>query len=147
MIDAKHLAVHRWQLLDISERRMALEEIENMIAQSQNRPSCDVCFITMKGHLSGYYHGGSIYLNALLIEQDQPKPAIETVLHEGRHAYQHYATNHPGFHKNEAEVVIWRNNLKNYITPEVHLMKYFSQPVEVDARDFAQLQVNNILLG
>jgi len=39
---------------------------------------------------------------------------IDTIAHEGRHAYQHYAIEHPGFHPNTHEVDAWRENFKNY---------------------------------
>ena len=62
---------------------------------------------------------------------------IDTIAHEGRHAYQHYAVEHPGFHPDEHEVEYWRANFETYLQPNLYgFDAYWMQPVEVDARRY-----------
>jgi hypothetical protein len=71
------------------------------------------------------------------------KGVLATVFHELRHAYQHNACKSPAlYNMDRATARIWRTNFKNYISPSKNPRRYFNQPVEQDARDFALLVVD-----
>lgn len=71
--------------------------------------------------------------------------AVETVIHELRHAVQHKSINEPGFWDvDEKTRMEWKNNLENYIPPEVDFRGYALQPIEVDARTFADEAMSEV---
>lgn len=67
-----------------------------------------------------------------------------TVLHETFHAYQHQCIEGKIQHSNPTEVEVWRENFKNYITPDEDIVGYWNQPVEVSARIFAEVHNKQI---
>lgn len=89
----------------------------------------------------GAYSSGanSITLNELLLEEDDPRKTIRTLLHEARHAFQHFAVEHPWRAKpDEDNVYSWEFNIENYIRSEVDFDMYRSQDIEADADAFAE---------
>lgn len=84
------------------------------------------------------------------------KEVINTIIHEGRHAYQHYNVDVKCIHESGAEVETWRENFydsqylyyrstgQRIVIPyndgslhDVDFRLYYYQPVEIDARNFA----------
>ena len=82
---------------------------------------------------------------------DDPRPALETYLHEFRHSYQHEQINR--LEKPQCQNLVndhglareWSDNLQDYRNPELDFESYFNQPVESDARDFADQIVTRLL--
>jgi hypothetical protein len=75
----------------------------------------------------------------LLADSRNLTKAVDTIAHEGRHAYQHYAIEHPGFHPDAAQTSAWAANFHNYLTAEQYGFEaYRNQPVEADAWAFGQ---------
>ena len=74
---------------------------------------------------------------------DDPRAALETYLHEFRHGYQHEQI--ARFEKPQFQNLVdnrelaeeWSKNDKHYQKPEVDYESYYNQPLESDARDFA----------
>jgi len=90
----------------------------------------------------GYFSGdGYLYLNSdVLYDETQREDALDTIFHEGRHAFQRAAMNDPktyGISEETAES--WRNNQppNNYIRYEQDPIGYAEQPIEKDAFSFA----------
>ena len=86
-----------------------------------------------------------IYVNSSQFASDtrygKDSEAIVTAcLHEGRHAYQHQVADGIVLHDNQAEADAWKENLSegNYISFRENPRAYYNQPVEVDARRFAE---------
>lgn len=80
-----------------------------------------------------------ITLNKLLLEEENPRKIIRTLLHEARHAFQHFAVEHPWRAKpDESNVYSWEFNIENYIKSEVDFDMYRSQDIEADADAFAE---------
>lgn len=83
-----------------------------------------------------------IEINARIV--DSPDIAklgrvLDTIIHEARHQFQHEAIENPErFGISQQTADIWRNNYTNYISPEDDLEGYFKQPIEQDARGFAE---------
>lgn len=72
-------------------------------------------------------------------EGDDIKGLVEAVAHEGRHAYQHYAVDNPGFHPDAEEVERWRHNFDDVLSAEEYgYQRYRTQPIEVDASEYAE---------
>ena len=81
--------------------------------------------------------------NILLLQQEDPvfyTRTVMNILHESRHALQYAAVfdghNPMGF--NNATILTWANNILNYIKHSVDPDGYHNQPVEKDARAFAE---------
>ena len=66
------------------------------------------------------------------------RTVFETIIHELRHAVQHKALEEPGFWGIDDERrKTWKENMDNYIRPEVDFRGYARQPIEADATTFA----------
>ena len=80
-----------------------------------------------------------IILNKLLLEEENPRKIIRTLLHEARHAFQRFAVEHPWRAKpDESNIYSWEFSIENYISSDVDFNMYQSQSIEADADDFAQ---------
>ena len=127
-----------WQSLEEPERLNALQQVENTMADIQNRPQVPVLSESLGPKSFGYYDGNSIHVSSDVMMTDDVAENVDTVVHEGRHAYQQYAMDHPGFHSNAAEVDAWRDNQANYLSAEMYGQEiYQSQPLEADAWSYA----------
>ena len=76
---------------------------------------------------------------ALLLEGENPRKIIRTLLHEARHAFQHFAVEHPWRAKpDEGNFYSWELSIENYIKSDVDFNMYRSQAIETDADSFAE---------
>lgn len=141
----------RWNALTTQEKLNTLQAIENEVAEREGRASCQVSgrYIpsTPEGVTLGYYNRGmrDITINTeQLMEQSQYgndyRVHLDTVLHEGRHAYQHQAVMGEIIHAEPEQVKAWADNMApgHYITFERNPRAYAAQPIERDAREFAR---------
>ena len=140
------LDLETWRKASFEQRCSTITELANKIADQTRIPRANVVFKDMKDmRSSGSYcaETNTLTINSLHLKQGtNPRfrsECIDTVAHEMRHAYQHYAVKHPGFHPNSREVEYWAANMPpHYITPEMAektfgLEYYEKQPVEMDA--------------
>ena len=148
------LQAHAWEGLTVSERLDQLRVLESKLAEIQGRPPCAVIAEDMP-ELSdcGYYDGEKIHINRAHLELDAYRlEAIDTIAHEGRHAYQHYAVMNPGFHPNVKDTIYWAANREAYFSPKdisgkFGLEYYENQPVEIDARLYADIVKSTVESG
>lgn len=64
---------------------------------------------------------------------------VNTVIHECKHALQNDAARGRNTHGYSQELIVaWYRNINDYITPEEDLEAYVKQPIEWDARCFAE---------
>lgn len=127
-----------WQGLDEAERLNALQNVENQMAALQNRPPAEVDVYDGRPGECGQYSPDTnqIHINEGHLMGDPVCDVVDTTVHEGRHAYQHHAVDHPGVHDDSVKVEAWRENMQpgNYLTAEQYGQKrYQEQPVEKDA--------------
>lgn len=150
-----------WSKLSLEEKHSVLCEIEENLAEIEHRPTMCVEVEKMKGGTLGYQDSSSnrIAINSDVLASDKPeahKKILDTIIHEGRHAYQHYNVDVKLIHESGAEVESWRENFydskyqyyqttgqKVYIPTEEgyeamsDYRLYYYQPVEIDARNFS----------
>lgn len=103
-------------------------------------------FEPMPFHQMGAYNpvDNTIMLNSSLLEMSDPHELLDTILHESRHAYQEYAVEHPcNVNVDTATLAQWEENFNNYVDSTLDFEGYFNQPIEVDARNFAEQTINN----
>ncbi len=155
------LKYENWCKLSLSERAEVLNKIEQNVAVIEHRPALKVELEQMKPRSLGYQCAAEdkIVLNTLYVganSREQHREVIDTIIHEGRHAYQHYNTDVKTIHESISKVRTW---YENFYSPEykyyhsgtqkilipyhdgtihdVDYRLYYYQPVETDARDFA----------
>lgn len=145
-----------WKDLSPEKRLSSLSELEQRVAEITLRPPCEVVMEEMDGK-NGYQIGNKIALNKDLLENNNfgsMKQVIRTTLHEGRHAYQDFNLNKCVVEPNHELVNSWRVNLKDmgyengncgiFDFAKMGLKRYYTQPVEVDARVFAESVVGKV---
>lgn len=145
------LTGEKWHSLDDSGKLEVLQTIENHMASESGRLPCPVegrwLYTGEDGIVLGSYSRDSqaIYINASQFDPESrygkdPDRIITACIHEGRHAYQNQVVNGLAVHGNAREAEIWKENLSedNYISYRENPVAYYMQPVEVDARTFAE---------
>lgn len=145
------LTGEKWSSLEDSEKVEVLQTIENRMAFESGRLPCPVVgqwlYTGEDGIVLGAYSRDTqtIYINTSQFDPDSkygrdPDRIITTCIHEGRHAYQNQVANGLIIHEDAEEAETWRDNLAedNYISYQENPVAYYMQPVEVDARSFAE---------
>lgn len=147
----QNLTDETWRGLQVDEKLAVLRAIEQETALREGRQPCKVVgeFIPSgeDGITLGYYNRGT-RLITINTEQLDPQGKygnnygrmVNTILHEGRHAYQHQAVTGEIEHDDKKELAAWADNMQpgHYITYERNPRGYFNQPIERDARSFAE---------
>lgn len=157
----ENLRLENWTQLSIEKRTELLNQIEQRIAAYEHRPPLKVEIKDMPPRRMGYQdsYNHKIVLNSKIVGSNNPnmhREVIDTIIHEGRHAYQHYNVDVRCIHESPSEVAQWRENFYSekfgYYTHQgkqilieyghgrkmdVDYRLYYHQPVEIDARNFA----------
>lgn len=153
----------QWSKLGKLARLQVLQEFENRAAAEQGRSALRVVPFNPKGRFAnilGFYAYGNekvgryLFLNRNFLNKDpgkvlmySPGQAVATLLHEGRHAYQHAVADGKISDPDDNLRKIWGMNFGCYQspknTPESDML-YVHQEVEADARRFAMNQLEKI---
>lgn len=155
------LRYENWSKLSLEQRKQVLNELETNIARIEHRPALTVDVELMKPKTLGYQSASQqkIALNSMYVNSNSPeihREVIDTIIHEGRHAYQHYNVDVKLIHESVSEVKSWEENFydpqykyyqstgQRVLIPfndgkihNVDYRLYYYQPVEIDARNFA----------
>lgn len=135
------LAPAAWQTLDAGDRLAALQAVEEQMAAIQGRPSVAVVPEALPAGTFGAFDGERITVNTDHLEEEMPVGEfVDTIVHEGRHAYQAYAVEHPAVVTDSALVQAWADNMApgNYLSAELYGQElYQRQPIEADAWSYA----------
>jgi hypothetical protein len=153
----RNLDQERWNNLNLRGRVQTLQSVENEMAARQGREPCKVEAAKIgragEDQAAGAYDPGTkkIYVNSELLYYDENyksdiKEHIDTVLHEGRHAYQDQAVNAEIEHPNREEVYLWAENNHNYINDQENIRAYYNQPVEKDAYGYSEEMTRQVLM-
>ena len=160
--DMEELEFDNWTKLSVKGKVEVLNKLEQRIADIEHRPAATIRAEEMGPELNGYELDGEIALNQENLQNTDLAPenlenVLETLIHEGRHAYQEYNVNERMVHTSEAQVESWRENYEvlGYESGEpiynsifgfeytndglrhIGARLYYYQPVESDARQFA----------
>ena len=152
----EELSPERWKNLSVSRKEEVLQGLENRLAAASHRPACKVRIEKMNPNWGGFHNSDGIALNADRV--DNPKNVVRTLLHEGRHEYQTYNINLlkkgvAAIEPSGEKVESWRINMEDlgyengecgfFDFRKIGLKRYFAQPVEVDARVFAETSLTH----
>lgn len=146
-----YLNDERWKQCSVEQKIEILSGIEREIAIRERRLPCALKpyrELTQKdGSISlGQYNRitKDISINIVQLERgskygDDYRVHLDTILHEGRHAYQDQAVLGYVDEKNIELLQQWRENMEpgHYISPKQNYLRYYMQPVEADAREYA----------
>ncbi len=147
----------QWASLDASKRLAALQEVECRMAKKQGRPVCLIHAEPMSASSMGSFDGERINLNSNLLRSPRTlfgkvRPyggiaALDTVIHEGRHAMQRAVVCGKCSVKVSEKVRrTWAINTVGYMngkTPAAFAF-YAFQPMERDAREYASKALSGI---
>lgn len=135
---------NKWNDMGLEERQIAINKLSNYCCGDlgiEKNPKITY-YEGEKGDY-GWSRPGEIGIN--INEMGDPIETADTVAHEYRHQYQRERAENP----QTPEEIEWRENLKpgNYIHSEVDRWGYQNQPVERDARQYAQRYRDKVLGG
>lgn len=157
----KYFRLENWIKLSLSKREELLNYAELHIAAIEHRPASIVKVEKLNQGSFGYQCADEhkIALNSLYVGLNNPgthREVLDTIVHEGRHAYQRYNVEVKTIHESVSEVASWRENFHDpkymyyhsgnqmifirYGDGTIHDVDYrlyYYQPVEIDARNFA----------
>jgi hypothetical protein len=146
MPDLSAFELSNWENLSAAQRVKALQEIEDMMALKLGRQPRSVAPSSrIDDDLGAYYPSNSdfLFINHDLIGSDTDSYlAVETVIHEGRHAYQDDCITNKTTPLSEdaGKVSFWSHNMPErggyYEDADYTIYRY--QPIEADANDFAR---------
>lgn len=143
------LQFENWTELSIYERVSILQEAEDTIAEIEHRPSCHIDFLPLEEGVWGGYNPATkdITINsdyAGLSDFETYRDIIDTLVHEGRHAYQDYNVNVCEIHPRHSEVESWSETMSGGkweywgdCSTMLGQRLYEQQSIEIDARNFA----------
>ena len=149
LVNCEELNFERWQSLELSEKESVLNVLEVKIAEIEHRPSCPVRLANMSPQTWGGFNpdSGTIDINRAYVEasaQDSGlfREILDTLVHEGRHAYQEYNVNVCEVHPRHSEVISWSESMPGgkwgYASASIYGQRFYEQQaIEIDARNFA----------
>ena len=150
------LLSEKWTTLSPQQKMEVFTTIENHEAELTGRNSCNVegrfLFTGQNGVVLGQYdkENRTIYINESQLSPDSKygnsyDKLVKTVLHEGRHSYQHQAIDGKINHENKKELEEWKANFEKYISFKDDPRGYFSQIVEVDCRSYSNIRYQQMM--
>ncbi|MCR5553719.1 MAG: hypothetical protein K6F08_03155 [bacterium] len=132
-----------WQNYSEGKRLKILQALENKMARKQHRPKVQVrvypepewnnfgVFISENGEQT-------LFIRQDLIENNDYRFfALETIIHEGRHAYQFYIVKNKKLHFYNFKEKAWKRNWEGYILSEESNVDYNMQAIERDAQSYS----------
>ena len=127
---------NKWDNLSQVEKEQAIEKLRDSIAedlQLKNKPNIVYYNLEDPGDYGGYAAStNTIYINRFNI--DNAAETADTIAHESRHCWQHERAENPQTEQDYQ----FKENFENYTRPELNFEAYYSQPVEQDAREYAE---------
>lgn len=141
----------KWITLPLAQRMDVLQHLEKEVAFITHRPSCKLFVEDLGNDYLGYYseETGDIVLNQNYLTSNSfndYQVVLDTLIHEGRHAYQHYNLYEREVHPLHGDISNWELNEFEYGYQDVAFYgfkAYEMQPLETDARSFAENVLNN----
>ena len=136
---------NNWDNLSQVEKEQAVENLRDSIAkdlQLENKPNIAYYNHENPGDYGGYAaSNNTIYINRF--NMGDAAETADTIAHESRHCWQHERADNPQTEQDYQ----FKENFDDYVCPEDDYRGYRDQPVEADARDYAQNITDNILTG
>ena len=125
-----------WVNLSQAEKEKAVENLRDSIAedlQLEQKPNIAYYNNESPGDYGGYAAStNTIYINRF--NMGDAAETADTIAHESRHCWQHERADNPQTEQDYQ----FKENFDDYVRPEDDFYEYQNQPVEADAREYAQ---------
>lgn len=143
----------KWDSLNVSEKERVIRSIALIEKEElgiNNDVEITVSTEKMSDYTCGYYIDSSkeIFINYKYLNEGTIEDVLQTILHEMHHAFVHYTVENIDY---ESELVQdnyyykqareWKSNTENYISSSLNYDEYRNQPIEADARAYAEERV------
>lgn len=134
--------LRKWKRYSSQKRLRVLQALENKMAKKQHREPIDVVVHERSdwnclGMFSWSNNSAKIYVHEKLILNIPDRfAALETIIHEGRHATQHiiaFKENIPWWNFRAKR---WKKNFSGYVSSSDDRLLYNNQEVERDAQKY-----------
>lgn len=139
-----------WIRMNNGRRQKVLEKIEKKQSKKLKRPSLPIVINTNPDwHCFGMFENKNgkklLYLSINLLQRPELRfHALETVIHEGRHAYQHHLINKKKLGLFNFKGKRWKRNYMGYISSKEDSAIYSMQPIERDAQKYAIKEMSKL---
>jgi len=139
-----------WIRLSEGKRQRVLEKVEKKQAKKLKRPVLPIVInLDPAWHCYGMFENKKnkklLHISINLIKKPELRfHALETILHEGRHAYQHHLINKKKLRFFDFKAKRWKKNYAGYITSTDDPLLYSMQPIERDAQKYAIKEMNKL---
>lgn len=140
----------KWEHLSPAQRQKVLEKVEQKQAKRLNRHPLPVIMKTdatwnCYGMFAVENGKQLLYLNIRLITEPHLRfHALETIMHEGRHAYQYKLASSTDIGFFDFRAKKWKQNYGGYINSNEDRLFYSMQPIERDAQKYAIRQLSSM---
>lgn len=126
----------KWSGLSLEEQKQSMTDLANYVAaDTGNKNPPEIIFRGDMG--DGEYGGYNPETNTIEINEnmlDDSAEAADTIAHEMCHAHQRQAAADPS----NPRAAEYQEGFDNYISPEYDYEGYQNQPIEAEAREYAQ---------
>ena len=135
--------IKNWIKLNPGKRERVLEKVEHKQAKKLHRPSLPIVINTdpnwnSLGMFENKKNKKLLHISINLLTRPELRfHALETVLHEGRHAYQHNLITRKKLGFFNFKEKRWKKNYSGYINSTEDPILYSMQPIERDAQKYA----------
>lgn len=147
----------KWDKLNVAEKERVIRSIA-LIEKEElgigKNVEITVSTEKMSDYTCGYYIDSSkeIFINYKYLNEGEIEDVLQTILHEMHHAFVHYTVENIDY---DSELVQenyyykqareWKENTENYISSNTNYDEYRNQPIEADARAYAEERVEYYL--
>lgn len=134
--------LRKWSKMTSSRRLEVLQALENKMAKKNHREpilvvvyersdwNCFGMFSVVNGEKLIYVHEN------LILDPSYRFHALETIIHEGRHATQYNAITTKKLHWWNIKEKRWKSNFSGYVSSNEDKIMYNNQEVERDAQKY-----------
>lgn len=151
-LEASAEELRQWENTDAVERRYELERVGQHFQEAFDAPAPPIYPENFEDpRLMGKYvdEDFRMEMQEQLLEQKDPRDALDTYLHEYRHAAQHYDVERShGALAHEVDLdrtTEIEGSLDQYVSPDEDERAYFDQLAERDASSFAERMTERVL--
>ena len=130
---SKYSSVKRLKVLQALENKMAKKnhrEAAPVVIHERSDWNCLGMFSVVDGEKKLYIHEN------LILNPSYRFHALETIIHEGRHATQYEMINREKLHWWNFKAKQWKKNFQGYVTSSEDKVLYNNQEVERDAQKY-----------
>lgn len=155
-LNIPELHYENWKELSVEQRVEAMNQMEHKVAQIAMRDPIPVYSEDLENGIMGLNTGDKLIIDEQQMSDSSYESylqALNTLFHEGRHSYQKYNLLVKRVEQSDELVGSWVANYKlsydngnRLIFKEYGMLRYYTQPLEVDARLFAETVMRELEL-